>query len=141
MRRKWHILFRREWAARSFKSAEITRTDYERAREIYFLNFANHMTMKKNGEFKEYCKFHIPKDIEREWSLEVKEILMDEICSGSNLLQVAQLARVNLPESEIVDAFILLSSSSLRDKILSTIEQLKPLFEPDMYKRIIKLFI
>lgn len=115
-------------------------TDYERAKELYFINFANHMTMKKNGEFKEYCKFHVPKDTEREWSLEVKERLMDEICSGSNLLQVAQLARVNLPESEIVDAFKLLSSSPLRDRILSTIEQLKPLFEPSLYKRIVGLF-
>lgn len=96
--------------------------------------------MKKNGEFKEYCKYRVPKDIEREWSLEVKEKLVDEICSGYNLLQVAQLARVNLPESEIVDAFKLLSSSSLRDKILTTIEQLKPLFEPDLYKRIVRLF-
>lgn len=115
-------------------------TDYERAKELYFLNFANHMTMKKNGEFREYIKFRIPKETEREWSLEVKEKLMDEICSGSNLLQVAQLARVNLPESEILRAFELLSSSPLKDKILTSIEQLKPLFEPNLYKEIVKLF-
>ena len=140
MRKKWHILFRRELATQSYKSAENMGTDYERAKELYFINFANHMTMKKNGEFKEYYKFRIPKDTEREWSLEVKEKLIDEICSGSNLLQVVQLARVNLPESEIVHAFELLSLSSQKGKILATIEQLKPLFEPDLYKRIVQLF-
>ena len=140
MRRKWHILFRRELATQSFESAEKIGSDYERAKELYFINFANHMTMKKNGEFKEYCKFRIPEDTEREWSLEVKEKLMDEICSGSNLLQVAQLARVNLPKSEILHAFDLLSSSSQKDKILTTINQLKPLFEPDLYKSIVQLF-
>lgn len=125
---------------KSFKSEEKKETDYQRAKELYFTNFANLMTMKKNGEFKEYCMYHVPKDTEHEWSLEVKDKLMDEICSGSNLLQVVQLARVNLPESEIVDAFKLLSSYSLRDKILTTIEQLKPLFEPDLYKIIVQLF-
>lgn len=140
MRKKWHILFRRELATQSFEAAEKMGTDYERAKELYFINFANHMTMKKNGEFKEYCKFRIPKGTEREWSLEVKEKLMDEICSGSNFLQVAQLARVNLPKSEIVRAFELLSSSPLRDKILTAIEQQKPLFELELYKSIVQLF-
>lgn len=136
MQKKWLFLFQRELDTQSFKSSEKTKTDHERAKELYFINYANHMTMKKNGEFKEYCKFHVSKDTERKWSLEVKEKLIDEICSGSNLLQVVQLARVNLPESEIVDAFELLSSSSLRGKILSSIEQQKPLFEPDLYKKL-----
>ena len=115
-------------------------TDYERAKELYFNNYANHMTMKKNGEFKEYCKFQIPKETEREWSLKVKEKLLDEIRSGTNLPQVVQLARVNLPKSEIVHSFELLVSSSLRDKILTTIKQLEPLFEPDLYTIIVQLF-
>ena len=96
--------------------------------------------MKKNGEFKEYCKFHVPKDIERKWSHEVKEKLIDEICSGSNFLLVAQLARVNLPEDEILSAFDELASSLLSDKILLTIEQLKTLFEPDIYTKIVSLY-
>lgn len=96
--------------------------------------------MKKNGEFKEYRKFRVPEGIEREWSLEIKEKLMDDICAGSNLPQVAQLARVNLPKSEILDAFKLLSTSPLRDRILTTIQQLEPLFAPDMYKSIMRIF-
>ena len=94
--------------------------------------------MKKNGEFKEYNKFHVPKDTEREWSLEVKDNLVNEIYSGSNLLQVVQLSRINLPESEVVDAFKLLYKSPLRDEILTTIEQQKPLFEPNIYRLIIE---
>lgn len=140
MRKKWHILLRRELTTQSYKSAKLKGTDYERAKELYYINFANHMTMKKNGEFNEYCKFRIPEDTEREWSLEVKEILMDEIYSGSNILKVVQLARVNLPVSEIVHAFELLSLSSQKGKILTIIEQQKPLFEPDLYKRIVQLF-
>lgn len=140
MRKKWHILFRRESATQFFKSVEKMGTDYERAKELYFINFANYMTMKKNGEYKEYCRFHVPKGTEREWSLEVKEKLMDEICSGTNLLQVVQLARVNLPESEIVEAFNVLSLAPHKDEILYTIEQQKPLFEPNLYKQITQLF-
>ena len=140
MRKKWHILFRRELGTPSCKPSAIMGADYERAKELYYKNFANHMTMKKNGEFTEYCKFHVPKSIEREWSLEVKEKLLDEICSGSNILQVAQLARINLPESEIVDAFNVLSSSPPKDEILNTIELLKPLFEPNLYEQILQLF-
>lgn len=140
MRKKWHILYRRELATQSLELAEKMGTAYERAKELYFNNYANHMTMKKNGEFKEYCKFQIPKETEREWSLKVKEKLLDEIRSGTNLPQVVQLARVNLPKSEIVHSFELLVSSSLRDKILTTIKRLEPLFEPDLYTIIVQLF-
>ena len=115
-------------------------TDYERAKELYLNNFANHMTMKKNGEFKEYNKFHIPKDTEYEWSLEVKERLMDEICSGSNLLQVVQLSRINLPENEIMGAFKLLASCSLNNQIYDMIQKLCPLFDRNLYDKIIALF-
>ncbi len=140
MRKKWRILFRRVSGTQAFESDVKIGAHYQRAKELYFINFANHMTMKKNGEFNEYIKFRIPKETEHEWSLEVKDKLMDEICSGSNLLQVVQLARVNLPKSEILHAFELLSLSSLKDKILASIEQLKPLFEPSLYKEIVKLF-
>jgi hypothetical protein len=98
------------------------------------------MTMKKNGEFEEYCKYHIPKEQEHIWSSEVKDMLMKEISTGSNLLQVVQLSRVNLPEDDILDAFRILSETSLRDRILATIMQLSPLFSPRIYQRIMKLF-
>ena len=140
LRKKWRILFLKELDTQSFKSAEKLDADYNRAKELYFTNFANHMTMKKNGEFKEYCKFGIPKDIEHEWSLEVKEQLIKEISSESNFLKVTQLACVNLPENEILTAFMELSTLSQKDKIFTTIKQLQPLFEPDLYPKIIQQF-
>ena len=138
LQKRLHTLFQKVWDTQFFKSSKKYEADIERAKELYFINFANHMTMKKNGEFKEYNKFHVPKDTEREWSLEVKDNLVNEIYSGSNLLQVVQLSRINLPESEVVDAFKLLYKSPLRDEILTTIEQQKPLFEPNIYKLIIE---
>lgn len=117
-----------------------TQRENERAKELYLINFANHMTMKKNGEFEEYCKFKISEETEHKWSCEVKEALIDEISSGQNLLQVVQLAHINLSESEILDAFKLLASVTLRDEILATVKRLKPLFEPDLYKKIEQLF-
>lgn len=140
MQKKWHILCRKESDTHSYKSAPKTEIDYTRAKELYFINFANYMTMKKNGEFEEYCKHRVPKDIECKWGREVKESLLDEICTENNLLQVVQLARVNLPKNEILDAFKLLSVSPQRDRILMAIEQLKSLFEQDFYKRIVELF-
>lgn len=138
LKKRLHTLFQKVWDTQFFKSSKKYKADIERAKELYFINFANHMTMKKNGEFKEYNKFQVSKDTEREWSLEVKDNLVNEICSGSNLLQVVQLSRINLPESEVVDAFKLLYKSPLRDEILTTIEQQKPLFEPNIYKLIIE---
>lgn len=124
----------------NLKSESSMEKEYLRAKELYFINFANHMTMKKNGEFKEYCKFGIPKDVEYEWSLEVKEQLLKEISSGSNFLQVTKLADVNLPENEILSAFVALSMLPENDRILATIKQLQPLFEPDLYRKIIQQF-
>ena len=96
--------------------------------------------MKKNGEFREYSSFQVSKETEFEWSLEVKEKLMNEICNDGNLLQVVPLSRINLPKNEVVDAFELLSLSSKRNEILTTIKLFKQLFEPNIYEIIIKVF-
>lgn len=140
MREKLHILFRRGLATRFYKSTIKKGTNYERAKELYFINFANLTTMKKNGEFREYSKFCVPKDTEHEWSLEIKENLMNEICSGANLLHVVPLSHMNLPEKEILDAFKLLSSCSFSKQIYDMIQKLFPLFDDDLYKKIIAFF-
>lgn len=114
--------------------------DFKRAKELYYANFASYMTMKKNGEFNAYRKFDIPKDVEHEWSIDVKERLIDEVRSGADLLKVVNLSRVNLPKNEIVDAFRSLAECPLRERILSTIEQMEPLFESGLYKSIVRLF-
>lgn len=112
----------------------------KQARELYVKNYANHMTMKKNGEYEAYCKYRVSKEKERRWSLYVKRKLVDEIRSGSNLLQVVPLAHVNLPRKEIIGVFSILSSCELKDEILAAIEQQKPFFEPDLYEDIVQLW-
>lgn len=114
--------------------------DFVRAKELYIKNFANYTTMRKNGEYDEYHRFHVPADKEHKWSEEVKDLLIGEILSGSDTLQVTNLTRVNLPENEIVDAFYSLSLSPRRDEVLDAIELLKPLFEPGWYERIVLFF-
>lgn len=115
-------------------------TNYEHAKKLYIKNFANYMTMKRNGEYKEYASFSVPIELERKWSEQVKDHLIDEICSGSNVLQVVQLARVNLPENEILEAFRVVASSSLRDSAIANIVQLKTLFDPAIFNKIVCLF-
>ena len=112
----------------------------EKAKRLYFINYANHMTMKRNGEYEDYIKYHISPETEHEWSVEVKEQLIDAILSGKDLLKVYSLSRINLQEDEILNAFTLLATSPLKDEILQNIVTLKSLFEPMIYKKIIELF-
>ena len=112
----------------------------ESAKKLYFINYANHMTMKKNGEYDEYIKYNISPEIEHEWSLEVRDKLVEDILSGKDFLKIYSLSRVNLPESEILNAFSLLAVSPFKDEILQNIVTLNKLFEPTIYGKILELF-
>ncbi len=63
-----------------------------------------------------------------------------DLVNGNNLIRVINLANINLPENEIIDAFKMLSKSKLRNEIENMIEKLKPLFDSDLYDKIIILF-
>lgn len=115
-------------------------TSIESAKRLYFINFGNHMTMLKNGEYKEYMKYNISPETEYEWSLEIKDQLIEEIISGKDLLKVRTLSRINLPENDIISAFELLANSPLKVEIFNTIKLLGSLFEPSMYEKITKVF-
>lgn len=112
----------------------------EAAKRLYFINFANHMTMKMNGEYEDYIKYNISSEIEHEWSLEVKDKLLVDILKEKDFLKVYSLSRVNLMENEILDAFALLAASPLKAEILQNIVTLKRLFEPTIYEKICELF-
>ena len=133
-------MLQRELATQYFINDQADGKKYERARALYYANFACFMTMRKNGEYDEYCRFKVPKYVEEAWSTDVKERLMEEICREGNLLQVVNLSRVNVPEGEILDAFRTLVSCSLREKVLLTIKRLEALFEKELYKKIVQLF-
>lgn len=140
MQKKWHIWSRGESVTPLSKSAKKVDIDCEKAKQLYFANFANHMTMRKNGEYEEYSKYHISTETEQKWSREVRDKLVADIISGKDLLKVSALARINLPEREIIESFQLLRESSLCTIILDTIVQLKELIDPELFKRIIRLF-
>ena len=110
------------------------------AKRLYFINYANHMTMKMNGEYEDYIKYNISSEIEHEWSLEVREQLVAKILKEKDFLKVYSLSRVNLMENEILDAFALLAASPLKAEILQNIVTLKRLFEPTIYEKICELF-
>ncbi len=114
--------------------------NFASAKKLYFKNFANYTTMRKNGEYDEYHRFHVPADKEYAWSEEVKDLLIEKIVNESAPLEVINLSRVNLPENEIEDAFRSLSLSPKSSEILEAIELLKPLFEPGWYERIVLFF-
>ncbi len=114
--------------------------NYKRARELYFINFASFITMKKNGEFEEYCKYSISKETEQKWSYEVKEKLMEDILNKNNYTHVVNLSRINLPENEILDDFRTLSLSLKKNEILQHIEKFDNLFEKDIYTKIVTIF-
>ena len=122
------------------KRHNINEASTEAAKRLYINNFANHMTMKKNGEYTDYKKYNISPEIEHEWSLEVKDKLLVDILKEKDFLKVYSLSRVNLMENEILDAFALLAASPLKAEILQNIVTLKRLFEPMIYEKICELF-
>lgn len=75
--------------------------------------------------------------MEYEWSTKIKDNLLMDIVDGKNLIRVINLANINLPENEIIDAFKMLATSKLRNEIENMIEKLKPLFDNDLYNKII----
>lgn len=114
--------------------------NFDVARKIYFDNFGSYITMKKNGEYSEYNKYNISKILEYEWTTKIKDNLMTDIIDGNNLIRVVNLANINLPEDEIIDIFKKLATSKSRNEIKNMIEKLKPLFDENLYNKIIIVF-
>ena len=87
------------------KRHNINELSTEATKRLYINNFANHMTMKKNGEYKDYKKYNISPEIEHEWSLEVKDKLIADILeevflkvyslSGKNFLKNKKMPKMN----------------------------------------------
>ena len=109
------------------------------AREIYFDNFGNFSTMKRNGEYREYIKSKISVEFEYQWSVEIKNNLIDNIICKEEFFKIVPLSRVNLPESEIIEAFRVLSLRCSKDKLRDNLEKLQKLISPQIYEHIISL--
>ena len=109
------------------------------AREIYFDNFGNFSTMKRNGEYRKYIKSKISVEVEYQWSVEIKNNLMDDIISKEEFFKIVPLSRVNLPEKEIIDAFKVLYLQCSKDKLRDNLEKMQKLMSPQIYEHIVSL--
>ena len=109
------------------------------AREIYFDNFGNFSTMKRNGEYREYIRRKISVELEYQWSVEIKNILIDDIIDKEEFFKIVPLSRVNLPENEIIEAFKVLSLRCSKDKLRDNLEKLQKFISPQIYEHIISL--
>ena len=109
------------------------------AREIYFDNFGNFITMKQNGEYRDYERRKVPVEIERQWSIEIKNHLIDDIVNKGELFKIVPLSRINLPENEVIEAFNTLLLQCSRIKIRQALEQLKNLISPGIFEELIRM--
>lgn len=111
------------------------------AREIYFDNFGNFLTMKRNGEYREYVRKKVSVETEYQWSIEIKNHLVDDIINKGEFVKIVPLSRINLPENEIVEAFKALSLKCSKVKIRQTLEQLQNLISTNIYEKLIALLL
>ena len=111
------------------------------AREIYLDNFGNFLTMKRNGEYCDYIRKKVSVETEYQWSIEIKNYLIDDIVNKGEFFKIVPLSRVNLPENEIIEAFKELSLQCSKVKIRQTLEQLQNLMSPSIYEQLITLLL
>ena len=113
-----------------------TSSDIDRAKRLYFLNYANYGNMMRNGEYKEYMKYSIPNTLEQEWSRIISDSLVEKIQTGEEVWRVCNLANVRLDESEIIEYFKILSKSTNVQEIITAVEKTESLIPPSLFERI-----
>lgn len=111
------------------------------AKEIYFDNFGNFLTMKRNGEYRDYSRKRVSVELESQWSIEIKNHLIDDIVNRGEFLKIVPLSRLNLPENEIMGAFEIISLKCSKAEIRQTLEQLQNLITPSIYEQLVHLFM
>ena len=94
-------------------------SDIDRAKRLYFSNYANYYNMKRNGEYEEYMQYSIPDTVEQEWSRIILDSLVKKIQNGEDIWLVYDLANVRIDESEIIKCFQTLSKSPNVREIIS----------------------
>ena len=113
--------------------------DLERAKELYFSNYADYGCMKRNGEYEEYKKYNVPDIIEHEWSRSIINDLVKKIKTGEDIWLVSNLANVRIDESEIIKCFHVLSVSNNACKITGVLERSKDIIPSNLYSRILNV--
>ena len=113
-----------------------TSSDMDRAKRLYFSNYANYGNMMRNGEYEEYMKYSIPNAVEQEWSKIILDSLVKKVQNGEDIWLVYNLANVRIDESEIIKRFQTLSKSPNVLEIITTFEKFESLIPPHLFERI-----
>ena len=113
-----------------------TSSDINRAKRLYFSNYANYYNMRRNGEYEEYMKYSIPDTVEQEWSKIILDSLVKKVQNGEDIWLVYNIANVRIDESEIIKSFQTLSKSPNVHEIISAFEKFESLIPPQLFGRI-----
>lgn len=113
-----------------------TSSDMDRAKRLYFSNYANYGNMMRNGEYEEYMKYSIPNAVEQEWSKIILDSLVKKVQNGEDIWLVYNLVNVRIDESEIIKSFQTLSKSPNVREIISAFEKFESLILPHLFERI-----
>lgn len=113
-----------------------TSSDMDRAKRLYFSNYANYGNMMRNGEYEEYMKYSIPNAVEHEWSKIILDSLVKKSQNGEDIWLVYNLANVRIDESEIIKRFQTLSKSPNIHEIITAFEKFESLIPPHLFERI-----
>lgn len=107
-----------------------TSSDMDRAKRLYFSNYANYRNMMRNGEYEEYMKYSIPNAVEHEWSKIILDSLVKKVQNGENIWLVYNIANVRIDESEIIKSFQTLSKSPNVREIITALKNSSLLSHP-----------
>ncbi len=116
---------------------------YEKAKKIYFRNFASTYFMRRNGELKTYLKAKVPVEVENTWKDYIKKKIIADIKSGENLSLLWNLSHIDISFKELMEIYKDLSKSVNKNAILDYLYKLKQLFvtdNEDLWNQIVALF-
>ncbi len=116
-----------------------TGTDLTRAKKLYFINAANFFNMERNGEYDEYIKYNVPKDIELKWSRECMNQMAEKVRTGEDIWDVGNLARINIDEKEILECFYEMAQVPHVNDIINAVKKSKIEIPPQLYDKIVDI--
>lgn len=114
--------------------------DFRRGKEILQLNFGSKYFMQKNGEYTEYLRCNIPKDIEIEWIEEIKQSLIVKIINEEDVGLIWNLSYIDIPYEEKLLVFKKVILEGNKKAIMDKMILLKELFDRDFYQEVVSLF-
>lgn len=116
------------------------RKTFRSAKEMYFDNFGDYLKMKKNGEYDKYKRQKPTPEQERQWGEELKALLLSDIIDELMYHKMLQLSRIQLPPSEIIDAFREIALQCPKEEAKEALQQLKCSISSEIYQEVFPFF-